>query len=154
MPSTLDPDQLVDSLVPVIDDLRDLGRTFGIRQYRLHTLIRTWSGDEVGDGTSSDSVPIEILPRPLIKPMRWLHNRLEPCGLIEAGYCDIEEVSLAYSFADLHGPTLTVKQRWLLSVSEGYGQGQPTRYFVHDRPPYADREKTIAWMLWLKAVQL
>jgi hypothetical protein len=150
----LDPNQLLDGLVGDVDELRDLAREFGIRPYRLLTVIRTWDGTEIGDGDYVD-VMVEITPRPKVEPFTSLQNKLLPCGLAEAGTIRISEVSLSYTYPELTGDGLTLAagQEFKLAVAEGEGQLQPTRFFVHDRPPFSDREKTQGWLIWLRLQQ-
>jgi hypothetical protein len=150
----LDPEQLLDGLIPDVDDLRELATEFGIRPYRLLAVIRTWDGTEVGDGAYTD-VSVEYTPRPVVKPFTSIRNRLEPCGLMEAGFAVIEELSLSYTYPEVTGVGigLTVAQEFKLALAEGEGQLQPTRFFVHDAPPFSDREKTQGWILKLRLQQ-
>lgn len=151
--ATLDPDVLVDGLLGTVDELRDLGRTFGIRAYRLYRVVRTWDGGAVGEGEATDEL-IEILPRPKVEPFtESLANKLEPCGLMEAGVVKVTELSLTYTFPELAGTGLAAGVEQLLLLREGYGQEQPDRYATLDRPPFPDREEEISWILWLRIQQ-
>ena len=152
--ATLDPDVLVDSLVEdVIDGLREeLHPLFGVRSYRLYTLLRTWSGTMPGEGTKID-VEVELTPQPLIEVWGGYKYDLEPCGLDEMGVIRLREISLTYTQAELIGPTLTCNQQWLMKLKEAHGQGNSERVFIHDRPPYVDREKDMGWVMWLRAAE-
>lgn len=150
--STLDEDVLVDSLVPTVDSLRgDLHAAFGVRHFRVFVVSRTWSGGLPGLGTFTD-VEEEILPRPMVEPFTELKYKLEPCGLTEAGYVKLSEISLAYSEPDLVGESEEDTQI-LWRISEGQGQNTATRYFFPKGPPYPDRIKTIGWLIGLMRVQ-
>ena len=156
MPGTaiLDPNVLVDSLVvDVIDGLRgELHPPFGVRAYRVFTVLRTWSGLSVGEGSSND-VEAEILPQPKVEPFTELEFRQQPCGLDEAGFVTLSEVSLTYKHSELLF-TPAMNQQWMMKIAEAHGQAQPARYFVHTRPPFVDREKTMGWLCWLRHVEV
>lgn len=149
--AVLDPDVLVDSLVTdVIDELRaDLYPSFGMRGYIASIVTRRWSGRVVGEGKFVDTI-VEMVTRPLVEVWNGLKYELVPCGLTTDGDIRLTEVSLTYTFAELVGEERANAQTMIM-LSEGYGQGQPVTYWVHSKPPYVDREKTLGWILWLKA---
>lgn len=147
----LDPNVLVDDLVTTIDELRnDLHTQFGVRAYRVYRVTRTWLGSMVGDGVSTD-VEVELSPQPLVHPFASLSNRLDACGLQEAGYVDVTEVSLTYTYAELGTAEAPMGTQYLIKIAEAHGQAQPSRYFVHASPPYPDRIKDMGWVLSLVA---
>lgn len=152
----LDPDVLVDSLVTdVIDGLReDLHPQFGVRAYRTFTILRTWSGQIVGEGTASDVV-VELRPQPRVAVWNGMEYRLEPCGLDLEGDIKLTEVSLTYTQAELDGGgALAANEQWLFRLDEAHGQAQRSKYFIHNKPPFVDREKDMAWVLWLRSVEV
>lgn len=144
----LDTDILVDDLVATVDELRALPNELGIRQFRLYTVVRTWSGDEPGAGDFSEA-ETEIVPRPLVEAFRRT-DRLEPCGLDEADVVKVSEVSLSYTEDEIAGAGLERNQQWLVRVKDGYGQGARTRDFVLEGSPWPDRLKTIGWTFNLR----
>jgi hypothetical protein len=150
----LDPNVLVDGLVAdVIDGLReDLHPQFGVRAYRVFTVLRTWSGAYVGDGDPTEVVA-ELRPQPLVHTWDGLRWGLEACGLNEMGEIKLTEVSLTYTEAELAGGALAANQQWLIRVTEAHGQASSTRNFVHVRPPYVDRIRDMGWVLWLRSVE-
>lgn len=156
--ATLDPNVLVDSLVPgVIDGLRrSLHPAFGVRAYRVFTILQTWSGASIGQGQKTEVVN-EIDPQPLVDI--WteagaLRFELSRCGLDEAGTIRVREVSLTYTEAELIGPQpLAANQRWLIRISEAHGQENTDKYFIHTKPPYVDREKDMGWVMWLRVAE-
>lgn len=151
----LDPTVLVDDLVPdVIDGLReDLHPQFGIRAYRLFTVLRSYSGRHIGEGSFTD-VETEIRPQPLVEVWNGLRFELRDCGVDELGEIRLREVSLTCNEADLIGPKpLSRGQQWLLRLAEAHGQANRNKFFVHTRPPYVDREKDMAWVLWLRSAE-
>lgn len=150
--AVLDPDVLVDDLVgSLIDDLRDtLHPEFGVRAYRVFTLLRTWDGGEISEGAATD-VETELTPQPLVKSfVNSLGQDLEPCGLDEAGTIILREVSLSYTYDELTGGDLEHNQEWLIILKEAHGQGQPDRAFVVETAPFVDRVKDMGWQIRLR----
>jgi hypothetical protein len=149
----LDPNVLVDDLISTIDELRnDLHTQFGVRAYRVYRVTRTWTGSMVGDGSPVD-VEVELAPQPLVHPFASLSNRLEPCGLNEAGYVEVTEVSLSYTFDELGAGEPAMGAQSLIKIVEAHGQLQPARYFTHNQPPYPDRIDDMGWVLNLVKVE-
>ena len=149
----LDPNVLVDSLVPgVIDGLRgSLHPAFGVRSYRVFTVLEEWTGQNIGQGTKSETV-LEIDPQPLVDVWTGLRFELSRCGLDEVGEIRLREVSLTYTEAELVGvQPLAINQRWLIRLSEAHGQLNDDKYFIHAKPPFVDREKDMGWVMWLRA---
>lgn len=152
--ATLDPSKLVDSLVPVADELRtELHDDFGVRSYKIFTVLRTWSGRSIGEGVKTD-VETEILdPYPKVHIWDGLRYTLEPCGLDEIGQVKLSEWSLTYTEAEVIGPpSMTKAQEWLIRIDEGHGQESLPKYFTLQKPPFIDRIKTLGWIVWLRRV--
>lgn len=151
--ATLDPEQLVDGLVPDIDDLRGLADEFGTRPFRLFQVARAWDSGQVGLGQPVDTLT-ELTPPPNVQPFLELGYKLQPCGIDEAGVVKITEVSLSYSLADLLGrqpdAQLPDGTENLFLLRENYGQGQPDRVFELNGSPASDRQRSIGWVLWLR----
>ncbi len=140
-------DNLVDSLVDVVDDLRgDLHPAMGVRQWRVYTVRRTYAGEEAGDGPFTD-VETEILPQPLVS--YDLVNELTPAGIEDAGTITLSEVSLTYTEAELDGSVLLPTQQWYYVLRDAHGQEMRDRYFGLKDPPRPDRINTIGWIVKL-----
>lgn len=152
--ATLDPDVLVDSLVPdVIDGLREeLHPAFGVRAYRAYRVIRTWSGRVAGDGRSTD-VGAELRPQPRVKMWNGLKFVQAVCGIRELGDVQLTEVSLTYTDGDLTGQPLAANQEMFIAIGEANGQGSPLRVWAHTVPPFIDRERDMGWVLSLRRVE-
>ena len=151
----LDPNVLVDDLVTdVIDGLRgDLHPQFGIRAYRVYTVLRQWSGGQVGRGTATDTV-VELDPQPLVEAWNGLRFQLRDCGLDELGEVRVREVSLTYTEAELIGPKpLPAGAQWFIRIGEAHGQANRDKHFLHTKPPYVDRERDMGWILWLRSAE-
>lgn len=151
--AVLDPDVLVDSLVTdVIDGLRgDLHPAFGVRAYRVYTVLRQWSGRSVGEGSYQDT-ETEIDPQPFVARWDGLRFNLEPCGIDELGEIVLTEVSLTYTEAELTGRPLEQNQQFMIKLTDAHGQQSTEKYFIHTKPPYVDREEDMGWVVWLRAV--
>lgn len=161
--ATLDSDILLDDLVGLADDLRDdLHTDFGVRAFRVYTVLRTWDGGYVGEGTASE-VETEITPQPRVLPystagaMAGLAYKLEPCGLDEAGLVILKEVSLSYTQAELTGrpvvdgveQSMADGQEWVIRIREAHGQEQSYKDFKIKGAPFPDRENDVGWELRL-----
>lgn len=145
---------LVDDLLPDIDGLRgDLHADFGVRPFRVYTVRRAWSGTMVGEGTATDTVA-EITPAPRVLTWDGYEFDLTHGGIVSKGELKLTEVSLTYTHTEITGGTLAQNVQWFIRIDEGHGQGQPSRYYVHAKPPFPDREKDIGWVIWLRAAQV
>ena len=142
---------LVDELVAVADSLRDgLHPEFGVRQFRVYTVLRTYASGSTGDGSFTD-VETQLTPQPKVQPYheRILYE-LDRCGVDEAGFVLLREISLTYTVAELIGPSMASGQEWLIKITDAHGQGIADQYFVVSRKPYPDREKDIGWWMELE----
>ena len=149
--ATLDPTILVDGLVPTIDDLRStLHAQFGVRPYRVFTVSRTWTGQVVGEGSSNDT-EIEILPRPRVREWSQLEYKLQAMGRDLSGAVVVDEVSLTYSYPNLAGAGDECTE-FFIRIDEGSGHSNPSRFYIHAKPPYVDREKSMGWVMWLRNI--
>jgi hypothetical protein len=151
--ATLDPGVLVDSLVPMIDGLRDgLHPQFGVRPYRMYRVIRTWSGTSVGEGNLADAA-VELRPQPKVLVWDGMRYVQAACGVEELGDVKLTQISLTYTEAQLTGQPLAANQECFIALGEAYGQAQVTRLFTLAKPAYVDRTKSMGWVLVLHRVQ-
>jgi hypothetical protein len=147
-------DNLIDDLVPDVDDLRgDLNDDFGTRAFDMQTILRTWLGSSgmEGDGDCRDVVTT-ITPAPRIEQWNGYKWQLLAAGVHEDGEIRVSEVSLSYTFAELCGPQgadYQKNQQFFYRLVDTNGQGQEDRILRQNRPPFVDREKTIGWVMWL-----
>ncbi len=148
---------LVNELVPVADELRELRTDFGVNAWNVSRVVRTWGGSRPGENDDDDytDVATEIEPTPLVG---WAdeHGRvrfdLPPTGLNESGEIVLAEVSLTYTEAELSGQSASANVEILYLLEDAQGNGMADRYFVVSTPPAPDREKTIGWRIGLKPV--
>jgi hypothetical protein len=158
MPSVLGPNLLDNLIGSVVDPLRaQLYPLLGNKQHQVHLVRRTWSGGARGSGTATVTVDVTITPAPAVQfenDEQAQHYELEGSGRSEEGHAVVSEVSLQYTEADLTGGAIAVGDEFYYRIVDGQGQSIQNRYYVLDRPPVPDREKTIGWMLWLRRVQV
>ena len=78
---------LTEELGAVADDMRQLNTDFGIRPYRMFSVVYQWTGGEVGRGEPQLIFEEEFLPTP----------KLTLVGLVDRGYirASVEEVAEA-----------------------------------------------------------
>jgi hypothetical protein len=144
---------LVDSLVTMVDDLRyTLNSDMGVRQFRVWTIRRKWSGQYVGEGALAVTQVTEIIPPPRVV-LTDTHNLTEG-GLQETGTAELHEVSLAASEADLLGFPVAANEEFFYVLRDALGQGVSTRLYIPQDHPWPDREKEIGWIVKLRRVDL
>lgn len=156
----LDPSVVLDSLIPVVDDLRsEFYGSFGVRPYHIDIVRRTWSGAEDGEGELVEEVE-RLDPIPTVEVWDGYKYELRECGLDDLGFLRVRHVSLQYTHGDLTGQPGAANTEHYLRVSGAHGQWVDAegraqfRDFTHDRPPYIDRAKDVGWVLYLRAVNL
>jgi len=152
---------LIDEMVSLVDDLRDdLHTDFGLRQFNVYLVTRSWDGGYIGEGSYTDSETL-IEPDPKVQPYMTELN-LEPCGIDEAGFLKLTEVSLTYTESELTGAfgsdaSITSAQEFFYKIADAHGQGIETTYWVTANKPYPDRDTmdrrgygTIGWHVKLR----
>lgn len=154
---------LVESLVePLIDSLRaDLHPQMGIRPYRVYVVTETWSGRVQGQGSVTTS-EVELTPQPLVEPWRQMNLELDRCGIDEAGFVSLKEVSLTYTYETLTGQAVVnnaaqstpKNQRVMYRIDDAQPaiSNQPGRYFTLARPPFRDTEHNLGWEIRLRSI--
>ncbi len=106
---------IIDSLLPVADDVLSLRDTLGAVIDKVFFVTRTWSGDEVGTGTPVDTLE-QLLPSPCLKRYDW-DLRLREGGNVKAGDILLKGISLnKYTEADLDGtsPAANIEKLFLV----------------------------------------
>lgn len=149
---------LIDRLITRVDRIRQRINvtSVGVRRFKLYRVVRTWSGGEVGDGTSSSAV-LEITPAPAIT-LGKAPDPLNGRGRVEVGSMVASEVSLSYTEAQLM-PALTAGQELYYRLVEANpAQAYHTTYWVLSGNPEADRCETpagnIQWILSFRRAEI
>lgn len=94
---------LVRSLVPCVDQIRDLYTCLGARVYEV-SLVRTrWSGGERGVGVEEVILDEPILPTPKIGDLSAMSYQTYSIGSEEVGTLTVSEISARYSEDTLMG---------------------------------------------------
>lgn len=104
-PLRRDQQPLADRLVPVVDKIRQLNTSFGIRPYRIFLVHMQYPGQRIGDGAPVEISRKEILPTPKIIGMGSTSEVLRPFGLTEEGSIRVAQISPKYTEDDLMGRT-------------------------------------------------
>lgn len=144
-------DNLVDDLIPdVIDGIRaDLHPTLGVRQFRVFTVVRTYTGSVIGEGDFTE-VETELVPQPLVQPYKT-RLQLEDCGIDEAGFIVLREISLTYTEAEVSGPPSDPDtEDFLIKITDAHGQAIPDTFWHLVARPYPDRLKDMGWTMKLE----
>ena len=109
-----DVNNLRTSLIPVIDDGRQLVAELGFRQRTVTLRTRTWSGGRPGSGTATD-VDVELTPRPKVgePPAKLI---FDAPGKYEAGDLIVSKISITYAETDLMPvPVAGTETIWLIT---------------------------------------
>lgn len=145
---------LVDDLVPMIDELRgDLYADMGVRQYRIYQVRRIWSGGAVGVGACRVAYVRELVPSPLLE-LDDSHSLTEG-GLQATGTATLSEVSLAYTQDQLLGEPLSYGEEFHYLAVDAHGQGLSRRVFIpqdHPVPHRADDTDAAGWRVKVRLV--
>lgn len=90
-------------LIGVVDNLRNLLTTFGMRPYEVHVVRTRWTGGYRGVGQEVVISDTPILPTPLIESLDGISRIVNGIGLDEQGTVKLSEVSGRYSENFLSG---------------------------------------------------
>jgi hypothetical protein len=144
-------DNLVDDLVPLVDELRaDLYADFGVRQFSTSVVRKVWSGAEVGSG-SVKVTRLQYLTPPPDVVLEDTHS-LTPGGLQATGTATLHEVSLSYTQNQLLGEPLAYNEEHQFLVVDALGQGIARRLFIPQDHPMTDRTDGIGWDVKIRLV--
>jgi len=145
----LDSEVLIDDLVVDLDELKgELYADLGMRAFDVQVVVRTWTGETIGDGEASDQF-LTLQPPPEVRSFdgyRWV---LLAQGYNASGEIRITDVSLAYTYEQLTGcpagESLGQNQQLFYRLVEAHGQGQEERLLRLKAPPAVDRAENMCW---------
>ena len=86
---------LVESFGELVDDLRQIATDFGVRPYRVFSVVYKWTGGEVGRGEAVVHRVEELLPTPVVK--QNVRGESRSAGVVERGDAYLEQVSPRYT---------------------------------------------------------
>lgn len=92
---------LVEDLADVVDDLRQLNTDFGLRPYRVFSVVYRWTGGAKGRGDAVLESETEFLPTPNITEVDQLRGQLTSGGTDEQGRIRMDEISPRYTEDDI-----------------------------------------------------
>ncbi len=147
---------LAASMQSIVDDARQLNTDFGIRPYRVFSVVVRWSGGERGRGDASVESEIEFLPTPKLKDYDSLAGDLRSGGEVERGQIKLTEISANYTEADLftlfHVKPLTDDREGYVEIRHDGRQGaEPERRrFTLKGAPFHDATN-FQWVCMLLA---
>lgn len=94
---------LLRSLVPCVDQIRDLYTQFGARSYQVAMVRTKWSGGERGMGHESVLSEELVLPTPLVAALSGVDRTAQQFGLAETGSVQVSQISARYTEDQLVG---------------------------------------------------
>lgn len=130
----------------VADDIRQLNTEFGLRPYRLFSVVTQWSGGDLGRGEETLLSETEFLPTPKVstEPLR---GELLAGGLTERGTTRVSEISSRYTEDDIFSlffvqPLPRDHQGYIeMQMDRRDGDRRKRRRFVVQGAPYLDAER-------------
>lgn len=126
---------LANSLGSLADDLRQLYTDFGLRPYRLFSIVTEWSGGSDGRGEERLVSEVELLPTPRVS-LASLRGSLSDGGLRERGTLRVDQISPRYTEDDIYSlfhvkPLPPRYTGWIeMREDERDGNTVPRRRFV------------------------
>lgn len=96
---------LVESLYGVADDLRQLYTDFGMRPYRVWSVVYRWTGGGDGLGDLELVSELEFLPTPRVD-LQPLRSEIKPAGEVTRGTVELSEISPRYTERQITGALL------------------------------------------------
>lgn len=120
----------------------------GTRAFTVQTVLRTWSGEMVGDGLYQDVIKT-IEPAPIVHELKVHRDEVLPAGTIHDGQVLLSDVPLTYTRDQLDGGILRSTQQFFYLLTDARAHGQPQRTLRVSRPPEIEFVKVVGWMVWL-----
>lgn len=113
---------LMPTLSPVIDQIRQIPVSLGLRPYRVFLVHVLWTGQKVGDGDPVEVSRREILPTPRVRDMSATTEVLSAFGRVEEGGVVVDRISARFSEDDLMGKTVDLQDQALLRTGKRNGE--------------------------------
>lgn len=138
-PNRLPQRSLVESLGTTVDDLRQLYTDFGLRPYRVFSVVVHWTGGRIGYGTEMRESELEILPTPKLN-MSGVTADMKSAGFTENGRIRVTQISPNYTEDDIDAlfflqPLPPGHQGfWEVRIDQRDGQTLVRRFMVYGAP--------------------
>lgn len=132
---------LRDELQDVVDEARGMVDELGFRPFAVTVRTRTWSGGELGRGTSTD-VDVLLDPAPKVEGLSGRYAFATP-GRFADGDLMVTRISRSYDEADLGGgpPAAGVEVTWQVD------DGDNVEEYVLAEPP---EKRPLEWRCHLR----
>lgn len=140
-------------LLDIADCIRGcVNETFGTREYRVYSVVRTYTMDRQ-DGYYSDNI-LELLPAPKVEFLSPNGFEMIGTGKTTKGSIKITELSLLYSEDQILPQNLDNNQKHFIKLVDRHGENARERYFHISNVPVMDRHKTIGWIFYATEIGL
>jgi len=96
---------LVEEFGSIVDDLRQLNTDFGLRPYRVFSIIVRWTGGASGRGDAVVESEVEFLPTPRVMDLTGMASVATPGGVLQRGDATLREVSPRYTEDEIRAMT-------------------------------------------------
>ncbi len=141
---------IVEELGEVVDDLRQLYTDFGLRPYRVFSVVVSWSGGEIGRGLPKVASEQEILPTPEVD-LRAMRTDMKTGGKVEGGSATLREVSPRFTEDDIellfHVQPLPAGCQGFVEVQHDRRDGLTKRRRFVVRGPAQRNVETFEWIV-------
>ncbi len=112
---------LADDLKPLVDSIRTIPATLGLRPHTVSLVIATTSGTHTGDGTRTEVVTALTHSSGAAPKIRWAKDQDVAMNLVAAGTCTIGPITSDFTgfenLADLDGRDLDTGDVRLLRIT-------------------------------------
>lgn len=130
---------IVESLGAVVDDARQLLTDFGMRPYRVFSIVVEWSGSDRGRGLPRVVSEQEILPTPEVD-FAGLRGQMRSAGKVDTGGATLRELSPRLTEEDIellfHVQPLPAGQEGFIEIQMDRrdGEARRRRFVVQGAP--------------------
>ncbi len=145
-PLPLPSRSLAEQLGDTVDELRQLYTDFGLRPYRVFSVVVVWSGGASGRGDAVVEEEVELLPTPRLVDMKPVTGKATPAGFDEEGAVMLRQISPRYTEDDIrtifHLQPLPTDRDGFLEIRVDQRDGQTLRRrFTVKGAPFRDAMK-------------
>jgi len=131
------------SLIPLVDQARDIHACLGLRGYTVRLVWTRWSGARRGEGVEEVTKTELLLPVPKVADLSALAARMMHIGQVEEGTLQISEISARYTEDLLSGGQLADNEQFYYEIQQTR-QGAPRRRFAVSGVP-AFKPDSVEW---------